>query len=241
MSQALTTSSGTGQLAPGQQVRVLGLATNIEASDIRLPRIELTQALSSAVQDGTHKQGTLINYITKQELKAPVVFVPVYIFKSAILWRPRAEGGGIVYKTQDFTDPQVRKDIEWSGDQKPKATLYINAVCKVEGEDMPLVASFCNTSLKAGTNLLSMVALSGTAWNYSYVLTPVKTQNNQGTFFKLDVKMHKPTTAEQRTAAAMLYQQVSAVSIDTDYEGDTTTEVAAETPAPETIKNEDNL
>lgn len=243
MPQDLTNVNAAGTPAPLSKVAVLGLGANIEATDIKLPRIEMTQALSATVQDGTHKQGVLINSITKQELPSPVTIIPVFVTKNAILWRPRAEGGGIVYKTDDFSDPKVQDDIAWHGQEKPKATLYLNVVCRVVGEDMPLVASFCNTSFKAGSNLLSMIALSGTAWNYTYVLTPQKTQNSQGTFFKLDVKMGKATTPEQRASALQLYKQVSTVKIDTDYEGDTATDAATETPRPENINttNEDNL
>lgn len=220
---AVVSPTTAGALTNHSSLNVLGLGANIEISDIRLPRIELTQALSASVQDGTHKQGTLINSLTKQELATPVEIIPVFVTKSAIRWKPRSEGGGIIYKTDNLKDPTIAEDVAWHGDEKPKATVYINVVCRVKGEAMPLVASFCNTSQKVGFNLLSMIAMSGCAWNYKYVLSSVKKQNNQGSFFVFEVRMAGVTTAEEKADALTLYKQVSTMrSIDTDYEGDTT-------------------
>jgi len=231
MSQDITPAAQGGALAQ-RSGGVLGFGENISSSDIRLPRIELTQALSGSVQDGTHKQGTLINSLTKEALAEPVTVIPVFASKSVIKWKPRKEGGGIVYKTSNFNDPQVKEDVQWHGDEKPAATVYINIVCLVDGQPMPLVASFCNTSQKAGFNLLSMIAMTGKAWAYKYVLTPVLKENSQGKFFVLSVKMGKPTTAEEQAAAEKMFAMVSTFeSIDTDYEGDTTGDAAPAAPA----------
>lgn len=211
------------------KINVLGLGANIDVKDIRLPRIELVQAMSALAQDGTFKPGQLVNSLTKQALTEPVEIIPVFVTKSAIRWKPRNEGGGIIYKTSDFSDPAVKDDVQWHGDEKPKATVYINFVCRVAGETMPLIASFCNTSQKTGFNLLSMVAMSGCSWNYRYILSAVKKENAQGKFFVFDVRMGKPTTPEEKTDALELYKQVSTMdSIDTDYEGDTSSATVEE-------------
>lgn len=214
---------------------VTGLGQNITQEDIRLPRIELTQALSATVKDGTHKAGVLINSLTKEALGVPTTITPVYVFKSVIRWKPRKEGGGIVYKTMDITD-DVRNDLAWNGDEKPRATAYINVVCIVNGESMPIVASFCNTSYKTGQDLLTMIALSGTAWSYTYTLSAVATKNAQGDFFKLGVRRGDVTTEAQRAEAMELCKKVSTMVIDADYEGDTSTSAAESTTS-----NPDNL
>ena len=219
------------------KVNVLGFGANIDVRDIRLPRIELVQAMSALAQDGSFKPGQLVNNLTKQALQEPVEIIPVFVTKSAILWKPRSEGGGIIYKTSNFDDPSVKEDVQWHGDEKPKATVYINFVCRVAGEAMPLIASFCNTSQKTGFNLLSMTAMTGCAWNYKYVLSAVKKENANGKFFVFDVRMGKPTTPEEKADAVALYKQVSTLdSIDTDYEGDTTTEAASPAGATEAPK-----
>lgn len=221
--------------ALAEQKTVTGLGLNITQEDIRLPRIELTQALSATVKDGTHKAGILINSLTKEALAAPTVIVPVFVFKSVIRWKPRKEGGGILYKTTDITD-EVREDLAWNGDNKPVATAYINVVCIAKGEDMPIVASFCNTSYKTGQDLLTMIALSGTAWSYSYTLSAVATKNAQGDFFKFGVRRGEVTSPAQRAEAMELYKKVSTMAIDADYEGDTSTSAAESATS-----NPDNL
>lgn len=197
-----------------------GLAGNIGQGDMRLPRIELTQALSPTVVDGTHKSGVLLNSLTKEEIKECRI-TPVFAFKNVICWKPRTQGGGIIYKTMDIT-PEVAADLRWNGTEKPLATAYINVVCLVDGSDMPLLASFCNTSYKAGQDLATLIQLSGCAWKYNYLLTAKQTKNNQGTFFVFNVSRGTVNSAEKQAEAAALYENVkSMASIETDFEGNT--------------------
>lgn len=200
-----------------QHARTSGLAGNIDQSDMRLPRIALTQSKSPTVEEGIHKQGIFINSLTKEEIKDAVI-VPVLVFKSVIRWKPRAEGGGIIYKTTNITD-DVKEDLKWRGDQKPLATAYINAVCLVEGEDMPLIASFSMTSYKAGQDLATLVSLSKSAWDYKYKLGVKKESKTTGSYFIFTVARGAKTTDEEKQRAAELAQIVSNMAIDTDYEG----------------------
>jgi hypothetical protein len=198
-----------------------GMASNITQEDMRLPRISLIQAMSPSAQDGTHKSGDLVNTLTQEVLASPVILIPCFVFKNVIKWRPRSEGGGIIYRTTTITD-EVKRDLAWVGDQKPSATAFINAVCLVDGQgDMPLIVSFCNTSYKTGQDLATLTALKRPAWRYQYELTAKKTTNTKGTFHVFSVKLGKPSTPEQMKAAEELYNQVKDMSIDTDYEGTT--------------------
>jgi hypothetical protein len=203
--------------------RALGLAENIGQSDMKLPRIELTQALSPTVTAGKHKAGVLVNSLTKEELVQPLLITPVFAFKNVIRWKPRAQGGGIVYRTMNIT-PDVAEDLRFHGDQKPQATAYINVVCLVEGQDMPLIASFCNTSYTAGQALATLIAISGYAWKYKYRISSKQRTNNQGTFYVFDVARDTVTTPEEQSKASEMFASVKGMAtIDTDYEGDTTT------------------
>lgn len=203
--------------------KALGIGPNIGASEIRLPRIALTQALSPSVVDGTHRSGLFINTLTGKEIPHPVVILPAYLFRNVIRWKPRAEGGGMIYKTLDIT-PEVAKDLAWDKDIKPLATAYINAVSIVEGQEMPLVASFCNTSYKAGLTLSTLVQLYGCAWKYKYVLTAKAVTNAKGSFFEFAVKQGESATKSEAEEAYALYEMMKGfATIDTDYEGDTTT------------------
>lgn len=209
-----------------------GLSENITAADLHLPRVALLQALSKQVQEESekYKQGQFINTLTQDVIPEPCVITPVFVFKNVIKWKPRTEGGGLIYKTLNFTK-DVIKDISWDGDKKPTATQYINAVCLIDGQDMPVVVSFCNTSFKAGQDLLTFVQLSGCAWKFQYELISHKTKNDKGTFYVMRIKRHGPTPTDKIAEAAALYEQVKGMAIDTDYEGATTD---TSTPATET-------
>lgn len=195
-----------------------GLAGNITPQDLRLPRVALLQALSPQLQnDESLKAGMFFNTLTQEAIVSPVVFTPVFIFKNVIKYRPREEGGGIVYKTTNFTD-EVIKDCTWDGATKPSATQFINAVVLVEGQDIPLIVSFSMTSFKTGQDLLTLVQLSGQAWKYNYTLESVKNTNSKGTYYVMKIKRHSPANADTVIAAASLYDSVKGMSIDTDFE-----------------------
>lgn len=69
---------------------------SISASEVETPRLVLMQALSPEVEKYGAKQGSYWHSILEQDLGATLKVVPVYVEKTAVLWRPRSEGGGIL-------------------------------------------------------------------------------------------------------------------------------------------------
>lgn len=199
-----------------------GLADNITMQDLRLPRIALLQSKSPQVEnDGDkYKAGMFIDTLTQDVLPGPVRFIPVFIFANVIKWKPRNEGGGMVWKTLNPTAEQL-KELQWNETVKPTADRYINCVCSVPGHDIPFVISFCKTSLKYGQDLATLVTLSGQAWKYNYFLESVKVAGKQGTYYTMRVRRDGLSTADQLMESATLYEQVKSMSIETDYEGST--------------------
>jgi hypothetical protein len=198
-----------------------GISDNIGQQDMRLPRVALIQALSPTAVDGTHKVGSLVNTLTQEEIKAPCVITPCFVFKNVIKWHPREQGGGMIYKTTNIT-AEVQKDLAWVGDQKPMADAYINCVCVIDGIDMPMIASFCKTSYKSGQDLATLVQLSGCAWKYKYELGTKLIKGAKGSYYIFTVKRAGKTTEQEAHDAKDLYESVKGMSIETDYEGDTT-------------------
>ena len=181
-------------------------ADNIGQEDLILPRTELLQALSPTVVSGDAKPGQIVNNISKDVYDNPVI-VPVLVTKNWIRWRTRAEGGGMVWRSNDPTDPKVIEESRWGDDgTKPMCTAYLNFLCIIEGDDMPIIVSFSNTSYNAGKKLLTLSKMSATgklsASRYS-LLSHSRT-NNMGTFFVYDVKKIGPSTSEQQEKAASL-------------------------------------
>lgn len=195
-----------------------GLASNVTAQDLRLPRVALLQALSPQLNENdTLKAGMFYNTLLQEPIPSPLVFTPVFIFKNVIKYNPRESGGGIIYKTTNFT-PEVIRDCQWDGMNKPLATEFINAVVLVKGQDIPLIISFSKTSLKSGQDLLTLVQLSGQAWKYDYALESQKVTKNNNTFYVMRVKRGKLADAATVADASSLYESVKGMSIDTDYE-----------------------
>lgn len=203
-----------------------GLADNIKSSDLRLPRVALLQSLSPLVvnEGEKYKAGMFIDTLTQDIIAAPVSFIPAYVFKNIIKWKPKNEGGGMIWKTTNPT-PEQLKEAQWDGPNKPTADQYINAVSIIPGIDTPLIMSFCKTSLKTGQDLATLIQLSGCAWKFTYILESVKTTNTKGTFYVTRIRRGTLTSIEKMAEAAVLYEQVKNMSIDTDYEPihDTTT------------------
>ncbi len=224
MSKAKETKQEVAQEAPKTQEvgavaeQPTGLASNVTAQDLRLPRVALLQALSPQLQQNNAlKSGMFFNTLLQEVIPSPIVFTPVFVFKNVIKYRPRSEGGGIVYKTTSFTE-EVVKDCMWDGINKPTATQFINAVVLIEGQDIPLIISFSNTSFKTGQDLLTLVQLSGQAWKYNYALESQLVSNSKGSFYVMRVKRGALTNADTIIAAASLYESVKGMSIDTDFE-----------------------
>lgn len=222
------------QINERQAIAIAGLSGNIGAEDIKFPRIEILQALSPSVVDGTHKAGMLLNSLTREPLPEALKLTPCFAFKSAIKWRARETGGGIEYKTSNFTDPKYLKDMQWNGMNPPAATLYINVICLVDGQDIPLVASFCKTGYKTGTDFISLIALSGSAWRYTYIMTAKHTKNTKGQFFVPQIRRAELTPADLASRAAELSKQVASMQdIGMDYEANETAEAQGAAPTPE--------
>lgn len=221
-----------GVLAPINLTQPTGVASNITAQDLRLPRVALLQALSPQLNENEAlKAGMLYNTLLQEVIPQPMEFTVVFMFKNVIKYNPRESGGGIVYKTTNFT-PEVIKDCQWDGTNKPVATEFINAVVLVKGQDIPLIISFSKTSLKTGQDLLTFVQLSGQAWKFNYTLESQKVTKKDNTFYVLRVKRGKLNDADTTTEAISLYESVKGMSIDTDYEDADVEHTATSTGAP---------
>jgi hypothetical protein len=179
---------------------------NISQDDLILPRTELLQALSPTVVSGDAKPGEIVNNISKDVYAKPVI-VPLVVTKNWIRWRSREEGGGMVWRSNDPTDPKVIEESKWGADgTKPLCTAYLNFLCIIEGDDMPIIVSFSNTSYNAGKKLLTLCKMSptGSLAASRYELLANSRTNNMGTFFVYDVKKIGPSTSEQQAKASEL-------------------------------------
>jgi len=74
--------------------------SNLDSDDIELPRMKLLQSLSPELEDG-HKAGDLFHHVMEHSFGSSVRVVPIFHFKSYMLWNPRKSGGGILARADD--------------------------------------------------------------------------------------------------------------------------------------------
>jgi len=180
---------GTQEVAELQKAP-RGIDAAVTQEDLILPRLELTQALSPSVVTGDAKPGVLLNSVDKSELGDEVTIIPIILRKNFIRWVPRSEGGGMLWRSDDPNDPRVIEETKFGPNgEKPLATAYLNYLCLIEGEEMPIVVSFSNTSYTAGRRLLTMAKMNGgDLFSRTYKISAKTRTNNKGTFFVLGVE-----------------------------------------------------
>lgn len=196
----------TQEVAPLQQAP-RGIDDSVTQDDLILPRLELTQALSPSVVTGDAKPGVLLNSVDKSEMGEEVTIIPVILRKNFIRWVPRSEGGGMLWRSDDPSDPRVIEETKFGPNgEKPLATAYLNFLCMIEGEEMPIVVSFSNTSYTAGRRLLTMAKMNGgDLFSRTYKVSAKSRTNNKGTFFVLSVEEGGLTKKADFERAEKLY------------------------------------
>lgn len=76
---------------------------DIGQDDVETPRIKLLQGVSPEVEEfDTARSGNFWHALMERDLGSEIRVVPLFIDRSAILWRPRWDGGGILARSSDM-------------------------------------------------------------------------------------------------------------------------------------------
>lgn len=179
---------------------------NEDTSDLLLPRIELLQGLSPAVQQGKGKAGDIVNQISKQPLPTDII-IPIAMHRKYIKWIPRDEGGGIEYQTTDRNDPRVIKDTKWGAHgEKPSCTSYMNFLVLLEGSTLPIVLSFAMTNYNTGKKLYTLCKMTNQdMWKGKYKLSSLSRTNQMGTWHVFEIDEAGKTEVKNVEIAEQLY------------------------------------
>ncbi len=217
----------------------LGFGDN-DADDIIIPRIKIAQALSPEVKDGSVKIGEIFNSLTTETL-TDKIFVPVCKFNNNVLWRDRAEGGGIICRSADGKTGQYEdgsilycaqcRKCEFDNTKKgreaiPSCTKYINFLGFFANDYMPIILSFSKTNMSEGKKMYSMAKVTRqNIWNFGYTLASVERHKNGNDWFVIDPRNAGPTDAETRVIAKELFDQFAASVTTIRYDMDETRNV----------------
>jgi hypothetical protein len=120
-----------------------GLGTEqIGADAVEVPRLLLTQALSPQVESGDARPSDWWHNVAEENLGRELLIVPCHCSLSAILFRPRSNGGGVLARTRDmqtWTPPNTTFEVELQSGKRvqwnTKATVAASGLIEWGTED----------------------------------------------------------------------------------------------------------
>lgn len=153
---------------------------NIDASDLIIPRLEIAQALSPAINASKPeyveglKMGDLFNNVTREVYPRPVMFVPVLQRKDWNIWRLRKEGGG--FRGSFPTKAEAVEALKALGEIDKHEVIdtpqQFGLIAKADGTVERIVISMSRTKAKHSRRLNTLVEMTGEdRWNRVYAIT----------------------------------------------------------------------
>lgn len=92
----------TALAAPSFMKSDAGLGTEgLDHRDLEIPRVKLIQAISDEVSKFQVPAGDWFHTVAEESLGVEVPFIPLKVWNSVTLWRPRSDGGGILARSDD--------------------------------------------------------------------------------------------------------------------------------------------
>jgi hypothetical protein len=183
--------------------------------DLLLPRYQLMQALSDAVQSGESKSGRIRHSITGEESdKVKVICLANSITR--IMFDPENRAGaplcislngktGSVYGTcQECTQKDFKKDAEGKTVAPACSKVYNFLVIKeteIDKNTMPTILSFTKSSRKAGQKIFTSSAgwlKPLPIWTYVWEIGTTQKTSPKGTFYILTANQVRQTNDKER-------------------------------------------
>jgi hypothetical protein len=214
-------------------------ASDLEAKDIRIPRLLLMQSTSELVGQRKAQAGDIVNSITGEKIgdeATPLQVVPLHTYKTWIV--SEKVNGKYEYKRQDPYTPGVERPREEKiGELEVQNVESINVLVMLANEQsnleaMPYLLAFRMTSLSAGKDVLTQKRMSLNAnisfQRYLLEIAPVYTKNDKGQFFVFKYK-GKKENKEFVNSASILRKWFETFKAGAAQIHEETTEVTAET------------
>lgn len=196
-----------------------------EQEDMIIPRVKIVQAMSPERKEKKADEGDIINSLTVEKV-TDKNFVPVFMFYSNILWRDRADGGGMECQARDgktgiasdgtSTLCKVCRKNQFDNTKKgeeayPKCTKYMNFFGFIEDTKEPMILSFAKTNYYEGKKLFSLAKVTmQNMFNHMYKLVAKEKTANGNSWFIIDVEAKGATTDEDRAFARQLFEVYNA-------------------------------
>lgn len=204
----------------------------LDAGDLMLPRVKVTQQMSDEAQGGKAARavpGDLWNTLTGENLGNELLFIPIITFKQRVFLvrrerrekadqqlasvglDPVSEGDGLKCRSFDMFqgvgDPGIACGecplSKWVDDRPPLCTETYNVAALTASDGDLIVLSFAKSSARTGKRVFSMLRLTtANPWSKVYRITTREDRNDQGTFYVPDVAVTQERPVPELMRAA---------------------------------------
>lgn len=206
MSTELVTTPIAGALAPTDAAPLFDL-DSIPADKLIIPRLNVLQSNSKAVQDLGHVVGTFHNNVTNENYGSQVRLIPVKMSFGAVYMT--VDEGLKCRSTDGITSMYgelcqqcpfgVYHGGDWKNGEPPECSATIDMLCVEATSLQPMLLTFRNTSYKEGRRIVTNLRMVNRA--RTMVIGTEKEKNAKGTFYVLKLQaLNPPTEAEYATA-----------------------------------------
>jgi hypothetical protein len=228
-------AAGSTELAENEAALAASALGAVRREDLVLPVLQVTQALSKAVQRGDAEQGHFLNSLTGEDYGSETELVVVAYFLGRF-YNDKETGRTYVaagdtapstwpekYAGLKFTDiPDAEESYkvwanqpgnEWG--RGPAISTTHNFVgFRPDEPEVPLRLSLMRTSAPAGRKLLTLLQFAPTPWAVTYELSlSQQTDKQQRPFYVVNVARGRQTTAEERQNAVTMSRAVQESSV----------------------------
>jgi hypothetical protein len=211
--------------------------TEVEARDLKIPKLLLMQAMSELVRESEDvKAGDFVDSISHEKLGcvreknySPIKAIPIHMFKNWVIQERipvPGQNDKLEYKETVPVTP-MNTDWEWEFEQdgrKYKRTKCLNFYLLLEKDlgnplALPHVLTFRSTSFKEGGVLANHFATCAAAKKAKVFRIPMdrffeiggkSKENDRGVFFVLNVKEVGEPTQEAKEQAFAWYKNILA-------------------------------
>lgn len=198
---------------PTQEIAVYqSLVDDLDIPNDKLiiPRINLLQALSEAVQERGQPQGTFNNSVTDANYGDTVTVIPIKINFGALYF---VKNEGMKCKSVDgvtnmYGNPCSQCPFgvyyrgEWKDGKPPKCSETIDMLCVDTAHREAAILTFRNTSYKEGRRILTTLKMRrGQA--LSITIGAEKTKNDSGIFYVMKQKSIQTVDADMYRTASL--------------------------------------
>lgn len=169
---------------------------NVGAGDKVLPKLKQLQQLSPEADKSDAKYATgaepgmFYNSLTRDAVKAPVVFCPFHYEMSWVMFKKRTEGGGFVgsFATEKEAMEELRLQAEPDKHEISQTAVHWVVYKGNDGKWTEAAIHMPSTKLTASRELNSLISLRGGArWAHLYQFQSKPDEGKKGKFYRLQV------------------------------------------------------